>query len=166
MTSAQLYLIRHAIAEDSDQYSYDSDRPLTSKGQKRTQQIARRLRTLDLTFDLIQSSPLVRAYQTAEILKSEGLSHNLEKSTNLAPLGDLNQWLAWLENWRQSGGAFLALVGHQPDLGDWAECLVWGETRQTLVLKKAGIIGLTLPASGPPVNNSLLFWLTSPKLLL
>ncbi len=166
MTSAQLYLIRHGIAEDSDQYIHDGARPLTPKGQRKTQQIARRLHTLELTFDLILSSPLIRAYQTAEILKSEGLSYKLEESPDLAPLGDLSHWLAWLESWRQSGGTSLALVGHQPNLGQWAERLIWGEANQALVLKKAGIIGLTLPASGSPVSNSLLFWLTSPSLLL
>lgn len=166
MTSAQLYLIRHGIAEDSDRYVRDGDRPLTAKGQKKTQQIAKRLHTLELSFDLILSSPLVRATQTAEILKSDGLSDNLEKSADLAPSGNFDHWLVWLESWRRSGGTSLALVGHQPDLGEWAERLIWGTTRQVLVLKKAGIIGLTLPASGSPVGHSLLFWLTSPSLLL
>jgi phosphohistidine phosphatase len=166
MTSTQLYLIRHGIAEDSDQYIQDGDRRLTPKGQRKTQQIAKRLRTLELTFDLILSSPLVRAYQTAEILKSEGLSCNLERSTDLAPSGSFDCWLRWLETWRRSGGTSLALVGHQPDLSQWAECLIWGVARQSFVLKKAGIIGLTLPASGSPVSHSLLFWLTAPSLLL
>ena len=166
MTSAQLYLIRHGIAEDSEQYIHDGDRPLTPKGQRKTQQIAKRLHTLKLTFNLILSSPLVRAYQTAEILKLEGLSCNLERSADLAPLGSFDHWLAWLESWRQSGGTSLALVGHQPDLSQWAEFLIWGSARQSFVLKKAGIIGLTLPASGSPVSHSLLFWLTSPSLLL
>lgn len=166
MTGIQLYLIRHGIADDADRYLNDADRPLTPKGQKKTQQVARRLQSLGITLDLLLTSPLVRAYQTAEILKFEGLSSNLEESPTLTPSGSFTDWLTWLEHWQHSEGSSLGLVGHQPDLGQWAEVLIWGEAKQALVLKKAGIIGITLPGSGSPVSNSLLFWLTSPKLLL
>ncbi|MER3478596.1 MAG: phosphohistidine phosphatase SixA, partial [Leptolyngbya sp. ERB_1_2] len=60
----------------------------------------------------------------------------------------------------------LALVGHEPDLSGWAELLVWGEVRDRILLKKAGMIGLDLPDSGSAISNSQLFWLTPPKFLL
>lgn len=160
-----LYLIRHGIAVDQDKNLADDQRPLTTQGRLKTKQVAQRLRELDLHFDLILTSPLVRARQTAEILQTAGLGTRLTSSPTLAPLGDFSQWLRWLKDWQDSGGSSLALVGHQPDLGQWAERLVWGEAREVLVLKKAGVIGITPPPAGSPVGNSQLFWLSSPRLL-
>jgi len=59
----------------------------------------------------------------------------------------------------------LGIVGHEPDLSAWAELLVFGEIKGSLVLKKAGIIGITIPEVGLPIGNSLLFLLIPPKLL-
>ncbi len=162
----KLYFIRHGIAAEPENYPQDEDRPLTDKGQKKTRQVAQRLRELDLTVDLILTSPLLRAHQTALILQEMGLTPEVKLSTSLAPGGDINNWLSWLTQWRSQGGTHLGLVGHQPDLGHWAEILIWGEMRERLVLKKAGIVGLNLLHSGDSVGNSELFWLTSPKLLL
>jgi phosphohistidine phosphatase len=92
----------------------------------------------------------------------------LEEFASLAPAGDIQTWLSWLEQWRQtdSGTLVLALVGHQPNLGQWAEILVWGEARDGIALKKAGVVGLTLPETGAPIGRSQLFLLTQPKFLL
>jgi len=57
-----LYIIRHAIAVDEGAPEYeDSQRPLTDKGKKKMRQIAKGLHTLGVGFDLILSSPYVRA---------------------------------------------------------------------------------------------------------
>jgi len=58
------------------------------------------------------------------------------------------------------------LVGHQPNLGNWAEMLVWGTIKNKIIVKKAGIIGLSIPDQEMPIGNSELFLLTSPKWLL
>ncbi len=164
--SAKLYLIRHGIAAEPQEGESDEGRSLTEAGDRKTKQVAKRLRKLDIHFDLILTSPLVRARQTAEILQTVGLSAKLEESRDLAPAGNLENWLSWLEEWRQTGSSSLALVGHQPDLANWAEILVWGEARERLVLKKAGIIGLQLPDAETPVGRCLMFWLAPPKFLL
>lgn len=161
----ELYLIRHGIAAERGTYKEDGDRPLTEEGHHKTTKVAERLHKLGVRFDLILTSPLVRARQTAEILQSVGLSDRLEESDDLAPEGNLNHWLTWFKQW-QASGKRLALVGHQPDLGDWAETLVWGDSKQQIVLKKAGVIGLLLPQAQTPVGQSQLFWLTPPKFLL
>lgn len=118
-----------------------------------------------MTFDLILTSPLVRARQTAEILQACGLCDLLEESVYLAPGGDFDSWLKWLQEWQSNQESRLAIVGHEPDLGEWAEKLVWGEVRYRLIVKKAGVIGLFLPEDDP-VGQSQLFWLTPPRLLL
>lgn len=164
--STEIYLIRHGIAADGSEYATDEERPLTEEGDRKTRQIAKQLNKLGLQFDIIFTSPLVRARQTAKILQAANLSKKIEEFSALAPNGDINTWLNWLETWPQTEPNKIALVGHQPDLGNWAEILVWAEAREVLVLKKAGIIGITLPQQGRPVGNSEMFWLTPPRFLL
>ena len=166
MASNNLYLIRHGIAAERGTYADDAERPLTQVGRQKTQEVAAQLQRLDLSFDLILTSPYVRACQTAEILEAAGLSNQVEVSRLLAPAGDIQSWLPWLERSRLSGKTHLALVGHEPDLGNWAEILIYREIKGRLRLKKAGIIGLTLPETGSPIGQSYLFWLTPPRLLL
>ncbi|PSB12355.1 phosphohistidine phosphatase SixA [filamentous cyanobacterium CCP1] len=162
----ELYLIRHGLAAERGTYAHDDERPLTDAGLRKTKRVAKRLHELNLQFDLILTSPLVRARQTAEILQTVGLVKQVEESAYLAPGGAFEAWLNWLEQWRSGGGNSLAIVGHEPDLGEWAERLIWGEPRHNLVVKKAGIIGIYLPAQGTPVGRSELFWFTPPRLLL
>lgn len=164
----ELYLIRHGIAAPGEDNAKDEERPLTDKGRQKTAKVAKRLREQGLRFDLILTSPLVRARETAAILQDIGLCSKVEEFASLAPEGNIHVWVSWLAAWRQnsSGNRGLALVGHQPDLGNWAETLLWGDAKEKLVLKKAGVIGLNIPEAGTPVGRSELFLLTSPKWLL
>ncbi|BFM40056.1 phosphohistidine phosphatase SixA [Synechocystis sp. LKSZ1] len=163
----KLYLIRHGIAADRLDYDQDAERPLTRKGEIKTQQVALQLQNRGLVVDAILSSPLSRAQQTAQILLAAGLSHHLETHDTLAPGGLLQDWLNWLtaSSYNQADSK-LALVGHQPDLGAWAESLVWGQFQDKLILKKAGIIGLSLPDSAASLGNAQMFLLLSPRWIL
>jgi phosphohistidine phosphatase len=182
----ELYLIRHGIAAERGTYADDADRPLTEAGRRKTQAVADRLRQLDCGWDALWSSPLVRACQTAEILQAAGLADRWEIDPALSPDRPIEPWLAGLDRWRQTHPApaldrppyRLALVGHEPTLSQWASQLLGlpsaiedalptvNETRDTIVLKKAGIIGLILPPAGSPLGRSQLFWLTPPRLFL
>jgi phosphohistidine phosphatase len=166
----QLYFIRHGIAADRGKYSNDEERPLIDEGKRKTEKIALKLREIGVKFDIILTSPLVRAYQTAEILLEKGCGDRLEIFPPLAPDGDFDEFQEWLSSYREkrynSGAEAIAAVGHQPDLGSWAELSAWGEIRDRLILKKAGIIGLDLPLQGSLLSNSSLFLLTSPKWLV
>lgn len=162
----ELYIIRHGLAGERGTYTNDEQRPLTEEGHHRTRHVANRLHQLGIQFDLIQTSPLVRARQTAEILQSAGLSQQLQESAALKPGGEINTWLEWLQSWSNQADRTLAIVGHEPDLGEWAEQLIWGESHHSLVVKKAGVIGLLLPDRGSPIGQSQLFWLTPPRLLI
>lgn len=165
MPALDLYLIRHGLAGEHGSYANDDDRPLTDEGLHKTRQIAKRLYALELRFDVILTSPLVRARQTADILLEAKLSKEVQQSPYLAPGGSLPEWLEWLQDWRSPNTNALAIVGHEPNLSAWAETLIWGETKGRLTLKKAGMIGLTLPKQ-QPIGNSTLFWLTPPRFLL
>lgn len=65
----RLYLLRHGIAVPHGTPGIeDDDRPLTPKGEKRVRQVAYGLKHLGLDVQKIVSSPLPRAYRTAEIV--------------------------------------------------------------------------------------------------
>ena len=163
----EVYFIRHGRAAERGTYADDEQRPLIAKGKVKTAKVAERLLATGLKFDLILSSPLVRADRTAEILKQAGLSKAIESFTPLKPDGEIAEWLEWLESYRlENPKAKIALVGHQPDLGEWIEMLIWGNVKNQLVLKKVGVIGLKLPDIGTPISRSTLFLLTSPKWIL
>ena len=171
MPPIELYIIRHGLAGEHGTYANDHDRPLTTEGQTKTKAVAKRLHELGIWFDRMQTSPLVRAQQTAEILQSAGLGKDLEICADLAPGGSFDTWVDELEQWKQAhkpgkNGMQLAIVGHEPGLSEWAERLLWGSVRHQLILKKAGVIGLLLPEADSPVGRSQLFWFTPPKYLL
>ncbi|MBE7382468.1 MAG: phosphohistidine phosphatase SixA [Leptolyngbya sp. SIO1E4] len=163
----ELYFIRHGIAAERGTYAHDGDRPLTEKGRSRTQQVAQRLKLLGCEVDCILSSPLVRAQQTTEVLLQIGLSTATEVREELAPEGHLQTWLPWLGQWQtQHPQSRLALVGHEPNLSSWAQQLVVGQRSDRWILKKAGVIGVQVPAAAEAMANSSLFWLAPPRLLL
>ncbi len=164
MPPIELYIIRHGLAGEHGTYTNDNDRPLTDEGQTKTKRVAQRLKELGIRFDLMQTSPLIRAQQTAELL--QGLSDRLEVCADLAPGGNFDAWVGGLEQWKQAGKTQLAIVGHEPALSEWAERLLWGSVRHQLILKKAGVIGLLLPEKESPIGRSQLFWFTPPKYLL
>jgi broad specificity phosphatase PhoE len=72
----KLYILRHGDAGDrgDPRYPNDADRPLTSKGTRRTEALA--ARKLDITFDVILSSPFVRARgKSSTRLRLQACSH-------------------------------------------------------------------------------------------
>jgi len=165
-----LYLIRHGIAEERGNYEDDTQRPLTDEGRKKTKQVAKRLYDLGLRFDLLQTSPLVRAQQTSDIFANVFSDCPVQQSSALAPEGSFDDWLTWASEWiaqhPQPARASLGIIGHEPDLSTWAEMLIWGESKGVFVLKKAGIIGLALPETQPWTSNGILFLSIPPKLLI
>jgi phosphohistidine phosphatase len=163
----EVYLIRHGIAAERGTYTNDEQRPLVEKGRIKTKQVAEKLLTINLKFDRILTSPLTRAHQTAEILQKVGLTNQIEIFEPLAPDGDIERWLEWYSQFSEpNSDCKLALVGHQPDLGNWAEMLVWGTVKEQIVVKKAGIVGINVPKIDNPLGKSELFLLTSPKWLI
>ena len=162
----EIYLVRHGLAGQFGDYEDDSRRPLTEDGQKKTRKVAQRLRDLGLHFDRIYTSPYERADQTAQILQSVlPSSQSIERWDTLQPDGDMTRSIDRLSDDREAGRR-VAIVGHEPDLSQLAETLVFGTVQERLVLKKAGIIGLMAPIEGELVGQCQLFWLVPPRLLM
>jgi phosphohistidine phosphatase len=164
-------LIRHGIAEEREAGKADHLRSLTDIGRQRTQQVAARLQSWEWNWQIILSSPLLRAQQTAEILMDTGLAPHLETFADLAPQGSFTE----LESWHQMHPHIyhLALVGHQPDLGQWVVQALWGETllqtrstAEVIQLKKAGIAQVVFPEGKLQAGQGILTALLRPKFLL
>ncbi|MEO0352865.1 MAG: phosphohistidine phosphatase SixA [Cyanobacteria bacterium P01_A01_bin.15] len=164
-STTQVYFIRHGIAAERGTYVNDAQRPLIQKGLLKTKQVAQRLAALDLYFDTLLSSPLVRAVQTAELLCQADLATAFQVFEPLAPGGNLQDWLDWLGE-RSLGHETVALVGHAPDLSEWAQQLVQGGHDAQWVLKKAGIIGVSLSDPQNAIGHSQLFWLAPPRFMV
>ncbi len=166
-----LYLIRHGIAENldplvPDSITSDEIRTLTKTGRKKFTQVAEKLQELELSFDIIITSPLVRARQTAQILIDNQIGSQLELSPDLKPSGNLPSWLmAWNARSIHTAIHTIALVGHEPTLSQWAELLVFGKVCHKLMLKKGGIIGLKCADGRIEIGTAQLHCLIPPKYL-
>lgn len=159
-----LYLIRHAIAEEETASGEDSQRALTDKGAKKMRQIAKGLRTLGVEFDLILTSPYVRAQQTAEILGDVfKLKKRVIASENLSPLGDPDQLLAEI-NEKYTVNS-LALVGHEPYLSTLVSLLAAGGSPFEMTFKKGGVCYLTTDDLRH-TRKATLEWLLTPGVLV
>ena len=139
-----LYILRHAKAEVLDQgFPNDSKRPLTAGGEKEMFRVAKGMREMDLRFDLILSSPFVRAKRTAEIVAEVFKSNRMRLSKNLASgadarnlIDELNDNYPSLEN--------ILLVGHEPCLSGLISLLITGGEKLALDFKKAGLCKMTV----------------------
>ncbi len=117
LATMELFLIRHAIAEDGED---DDARPLSNKGVKRFKDTVRALGRLDVRFDRILHSPKVRAVQTADLLE-----HLLDgKEMQQTPLLAISPAQGLLE---LMVGENVAVVGHEPHLSTLLAWLTTGE---------------------------------------
>jgi phosphohistidine phosphatase len=157
----ELYVLRHGIAVPHGTPDVPEDeRPLTPKGRKRMRQIGRGLRRLGLEPDRILSSPLPRAWETAEIVADAlGISDRLEASEMLRADRDAASIRDWLLTRKEPR---LMIVGHNPSLSDLLALLVTGTADHLLCeLKKGGVAALSTRDAGGHVID----WIAQPKLL-
>ncbi len=139
-----VYLLRHGIAAEPGAAGYepDSERPLTAKGEDRLREAARAMEKLGLSFDLILSSPFLRAKQTAAIIaKSLKLRKQLALSDDLTPAGNPRLLIQQLNQFRPEPKSVL-LVGHEPYLGKLVALLAAGNTSLEIDFKKGGLCKL------------------------
>jgi phosphohistidine phosphatase len=117
----KIYLVRHGIAGDPDEWKgLDDSRPLTGKGRRKFRATARAFARLGDKVELLCTSPLVRAVQTAELL-ADALELEevcvLEELRPDVPVQRLLDRVAEMEAKR------IALVGHDPQLTGAAAAL-------------------------------------------
>jgi phosphohistidine phosphatase len=161
----ELLIVRHAIAvERSDPaYANDDERPLTPDGIHKFRAAARGLKGLCGKLDRIVSSPLVRARQTAEILRdSVAADLDLDVSESLAPGGD---YAALLQDVTKLNAERVAVVGHEPHLSGLVSYCLVGERSLASILLKKGAAALVLFEGSPSAGGGTLGWLLQPGAL-
>lgn len=157
----ELYLVRHAIAaERGPKYPDDRLRPLTPAGTKRFAQSVPGLLELDVVIDSVLTSPLVRARETATLLAS-GLKPKpaIIEVEALAP-GGRHQAIVEAIKSHAKRHRRLALVGHEPDLGEFAARLLGA--RGNVEFKKGGIALIEVDGATPGGPGTLR-WMLPPK---
>jgi len=158
-----LYLVRHAIAEETSRSGRDADRALTADGKERMQRAAEGLRALDVRIDLILTSPYRRALETAEILAVTLGGVECQRLGELAAGADPAIVLAALKPHRAVEA--LALVGHQPDLGYLASQVMSGSPDTCPIgFKKGAVACFEIESPRVPLRGELV-WLMTPKQL-
>ncbi|MBL0212418.1 MAG: histidine phosphatase family protein [Myxococcales bacterium] len=119
----QVFLVRHAEAVPETLGLRDPHRQLTPHGRTQARDLGDRLRWHDCLPNLVWSSPLVRAVQTAELVIG-GLQHDVpvDIATTLAPDGSARELLAALKALPRA--TVVMLVGHEPSLSAIGALLV------------------------------------------
>ena len=159
----ELYLVRHAIAEDHSASGNDADRALTEAGKEKLVQVVRGLRKLKIRPDLILTSPLRRARETAEIAARGLDGAKVDVLHELAPAIDTKALVSALRP--HSRLRALALVGHQPGLGTLASFLLTGSEASIYIdFKKGGVAYMEAELSDEPAH-CVLKWVATSKLL-
>ncbi len=132
-----LYLLRHGIPAEVSSAGpcSDEERPLSEEGSKKLTAAAEAYQKLMVPPDRILSSPLRRACQTAEILREAiGASTEIERTPalhhSIAPTKILEQLQGDL---LENVGA-IALVGHEPHLGNLLGLLLSSSSRLSMPL--------------------------------
>ena len=158
----ELYLVRHAIAaERGSEWPDDTKRPLTERGIGRFKEEVKGLRRVDVQVDEIFTSPLLRAKQTAELLAA-GLEGKppVKVLDTLAPGHTATSVMSSLA--KVARRRRIALVGHEPDLGELAAHLI-GAGR-ALPFKKGGICRIDV-GSLTSRRAGALVWFVPPAVL-
>jgi len=157
----RLLIIRHAVAlERGAPGIADDDRPLTPGGEKKFKKAARGLVRIAPRPAAILSSPLPRAFRTAEIAAAAWGRLVPEKTPALVggSLADLAAALA-----PHGPEATLALVGHEPHLSGLLAELVGARSGEKLPFRKGGAALVAVAAS--LAEGGTLVWFLTPKLL-
>jgi len=162
----KVILLRHADAgsRDAARWPNDDERPVSPEGRVKQAACARAMKKMGIRFDVLVSSPLLRARETAdivadvfgyqdEILTDDALGHRCSAAAITGLLA------------RHAPGSRVLLVGHEPTFSLAAGAFIGRSGDAGLVLKKSGVIGLTFDGIPAPGAGALEY-LLKPKHLL
>jgi phosphohistidine phosphatase len=153
-----IVLLRHGIAEDASAEKKDEDRGLTSEGHARMKEIARGLERVLPRAQVIYTSPLLRAVQTA-LWVSKGYKSRVTINTTdaLAPGASAKDFRAFIDSVDERR---VIIVGHEPNLTRSMAALT-DVAGAKLELKKGGCYGVRILGDG----SATLEWLLPPRVL-
>jgi phosphohistidine phosphatase len=160
-----LYVMRHglAVTRGSVRFSDDAQRPLVPEGKEKMQEIAEGLKRMGFEVDWIVTSPLVRAVETAGIIaESLASSAPVDVCEAMRPGGSPEGVMAFLA--KRPSRTRVLVVGHEPDLSEFAARLIGAGSHANLGFKKGGCCMISFDEFPPKGPGQLAWWLT-PRLL-
>ncbi len=167
-----LFILRHGYAGNrlSDPMK-DTKRQLTVSGKKEVVEIAKSLKKLGVKFNVIFSSPLARAFQTAKIIAEEyKLIEQIEQSEDLKPNGSKD--LLYNKLSKLNIDSVILIVGHEPYLSSMINDIIskndadrnYNKNNNNIILKKAGLSRIKITSTVPKLKGELR-WLLTPRIL-
>jgi len=162
MRYLELIILRHGEAgTQNHSINNDSERALTAQGRREVQEIAKSLKSLKPDIDLVATSPLTRALETAEIVaRAFSKSKKLEQWDELKPEGERSALYDRLSKMKEDSSVLV--VGHEPYLSTLIGDLISNKSGCRIVLKKAGIAKVVINSFIPKASGELR-WLLTPK---
>ena len=155
-----VYFLRHASAGQSRRNpALDEKRPLDKEGIGQCRDVGRLLSTLDVHLDLIISSPLKRATQTASLVGNRlGYDSDLVLDAALSPNATYEDFRGLLR--RHGKLDAVMVVGHNPSISRFLSLLITNGAFDQAVEMKKGSVARVDHDSRQPVLN----WLLTPKI--
>ncbi len=132
-----VFVIRHAAAATSGSFARDCERPLTNDGIERMKRVAKGLKKIGVEVQSVFSSPFVRARETAEIVAKEIMAKpQVTECAELAGGRGAKEALGFIA---KTNAEQIAVVGHEPQLGDLVSLMVAGNSKTIVDMKKASV---------------------------
>ena len=155
-----IYFLRHASAGEYDPTKNDDKRPIDKTGERQSRDVGRALAALDVTFDVILSSGLTRALQTAEIVAAElGHKDKIVTDEALRPESSYDQFEELLTSHGKAKA--ILVVGHNPSMTDFLTRILSGESAGFIDFKKGAVAKVEKDGSQP----AQLKWCLTPKVV-
>ncbi len=158
-----IYVIRHAIAQERPIFAQtgqsDEFRPLTERGMERMRKVLTFLKKNEDQIDTVLQSPLVRCQQTGALVKESYPNANYINTDRLRPSFPADKLYKEIQSFKVNA---MAIIGHEPDLGQFISWLLFGQASERFPIKKGGIAKLELSKDG----RCFMKWLLKPGLIL
>ena len=160
----KLLLIRHGKAEDQDEFAKtgkpDEKRPLTEDGREEMEVIARGLKSLVDEIDVLATSPLTRARQTADAVAEQYPDAARETTGVMEPDAKFGAFVDWIRQYEDR--ELVAAVGHNTHISDLAAWLT--DADEPIDMKKGSALLLEL-GDGARKGAAVQLWYMTPKQL-
>ena len=159
-----LFILRHGEAgKRSASRGHDSKRPLTATGENEIIDIADSFKIIGIDFDVILTSPLKRAQQTADLVARQFKAQKkVRQVKELSPEGSKSDLYRMLSSFKEETS--LLIVGHNPYLSEMISEMVTDGKYGRIDVKKGGVAKIRVTNSTPKFKGELR-WLITPRLL-
>lgn len=158
-----IYFLRHANA-GSKHFSdpvKDEKRPLDKIGEEQSSDVGRALAFLGVTANVVISSPLTRAIQTANLVAQEiGYEDKVVQDEALRPEATFEKFKALINRYKDQPA--IMVVGHDPSMTEFVNRVLSGGAPLSAVEMKKGSVAKVEKELRRP---AVLRWLLTPKVV-